>query len=181
MNCTRTNFSKKAFTIHILILNHTIQHIMSKYVHCVPLKLWHSIKVQNLEKIDPKFKAKNWGCPNVWIIQSIVAHICRVYPPQQGHSELIQNSTMWACQLKHSSASSISYSVLWWDFKYIQSVLEVGEECWGLFANSTLLSFLWQHITLSDVCLANESKKPTSMKNLSNIFFCNNPNGEHLL
>ena len=105
---------------------------MSKYVRCVPLKLWHSIKVQNLEKIDPKFKAKNWGCPNVWIIQSIVAHICRVYPPQQGHSELIQNSTMWACQLKHSNASSISYSVLWWDFKYIQSVLEVGEECWDV-------------------------------------------------
>ena len=154
---------------------------MSKCKHCVPLKLWHSIKVQNLEKFDPNFKAKNWSCPNVLIIQSIVAHICRVYPPQQGHSELIQNSTMWACQLKHSNASSISYSVLWWDFKYIQSILEVSEECWVLFANSTLLSFLWQHITLSDVCLANESKKPTSMKNLSNIFFCNNPNGIHLL
>ena len=45
------------------------------------------------------------------------------------------------------------------------------KECGSLFANSTLLSFLWQDITPSDICLANEDKKPTSVKNLPNRSF----------
>ena len=115
-------------------------------------------------KIDLKWESENL---NIWImLQSITPHICHC-SIQQRHSNLSQRYSMQFPLNTHRSFKN--YPLIENDISRVFLIRE--KECGSLFAISTLLSFLWQHITLSDMWLANEGKKATSVKNLQNRSF----------
>ena len=99
-------------------------------------------------------------------LQSISLHICHRFIEQR-HSNLSQRYCMQFPLNTHQSFKI--YPLIGNDISRVFLIRE--KECGSLFAISTLLSFLWQHITLSDMWLANEGKKATSVKNLQNRSF----------
>ena len=99
-------------------------------------------------------------------LQSITPHICHC-SIQQRHSRLSQKYCIQFPLNTHQSFKI--YPLIGNDISRVFLIRE--KECGSLFANSTVLSFLWQHITLSDMWLANEAKKATSVKNLQNRSF----------